>query len=97
MKMTVTLTEVYLAPRLAKDIVSYGKLESKGFELVYDGNKRALARRSDGTVAIDSNVLYIETTATRGMHSAGDAIMAALEERAMDADADGAHEAWLLH
>ena len=58
-KMTVTLTEVYLEPRLAKNIVSYGKLESKGFALVYDGNKRALARRSVGTFAIDSNVLYV--------------------------------------
>lgn len=100
-KVTVTLTEVYIAPRLAKNIVSYGKLESKGFALVYDGNKRALARRSDGTVvfdvAIDSNVLYVETTATRERHRAGDAIVAALEARAMDGDADDMHEASLLH
>ena len=59
MKMTATLTEVYLVPRLAKKIISYGKLESKGFALVYDGNKRALARRSDGTFAIVGNVLYV--------------------------------------
>ena len=60
---TVTLTEVYLAPRLSKDIVSYGKLQSRGFALVYDGDKRSLARRSDGAiafdVAIDSNVLHV--------------------------------------
>ena len=33
-KMDVTLTEVYLAPLLAKNIVSYGKLVRKGFALV---------------------------------------------------------------
>ena len=33
-KMNVTLTEVYLALRLAKNIVSYGKLVRKGFALV---------------------------------------------------------------
>ena len=61
----------------------------------------ALARRSVGSVsfyvAIDSNVLYVKTTATRGRHSAGDAIMAALEAHAMDGDADDMHEASLLH
>uniref|UniRef100_A0AAV1V1J0 CCHC-type domain-containing protein n=1 Tax=Peronospora matthiolae TaxID=2874970 RepID=A0AAV1V1J0_9STRA len=33
-KTIVTLTDVYLAPRLAKNIVSYGKLKSKGYGLV---------------------------------------------------------------
>uniref|UniRef100_A0AAV1TRZ9 Retrovirus-related Pol polyprotein from transposon TNT 1-94-like beta-barrel domain-containing protein n=1 Tax=Peronospora matthiolae TaxID=2874970 RepID=A0AAV1TRZ9_9STRA len=100
-KTIVTLTDVYLAPRLAKNIVSYGKLESKGYGLVYDGDKRALARRSDGLVAFDvatdSNVLYVETTATSRRHGAGDAILAALEAHSADASADDAHEASLLH
>ena len=68
-KMNVTLTEVYLALRLAKNIVSYGKMEIKGFALVDDGEKRALSRRRDGTfmidVAINRKVLYNETTETR--------------------------------
>ena len=92
---------VFLAPRLTKNIVLYGKLESKRFALVYNGNKRVLARRRDGTVvfdvAINNNVLYVKTTATHGRHSAEDAIMAALEARAMNADADGMHKASLLH
>ena len=100
MKIDVTLTEVCLAPRLTKNIVLYGKLEIKGFALVYDSNKRALARCSDGTfvfdVAINSSVLYVETTATRGRHNAEDAIMDSLEARAMDADAEGVHESSLL-
>ena len=33
----VTLTEVYLAPELSRNIISYGKLEHKGFRIVYDG------------------------------------------------------------
>ena len=83
-KTSVTLTEVYLAPRLAKNIVSYGRLERKGFALVFDA-------------AIDSNVLHGETTATHGRHSAEDAIMAALEALETNDDTDGAHEASLLH
>ena len=97
----VTLTDVYLAPRLAKNIVSYGKLESKGYALAYDGDNRALARRIDGVVAFDvatdSNVLYVQTPVKCGGHGAGDAIMAALEANSVDASADDAHEASLLH
>ena len=48
-------------------------------------------------VAINSNVLYFRTTEKRGRHSAEDAIKAALESLATDADADGVHEASLLH
>ena len=40
--------------------------------------------------------MYAETTAIQGRHSAIDAIMAALEAQAMDADADDVHEASLL-
>ena len=68
---------------------------------MYNGDKRALARRSDGTavfdVTIDSNMRYVETATTRGRQSAKDAIMAALEARAMNADAEDVHEASLLH
>uniref|UniRef100_A0AAV1TH46 GAG-pre-integrase domain-containing protein n=1 Tax=Peronospora matthiolae TaxID=2874970 RepID=A0AAV1TH46_9STRA len=100
-KKSMKLTEVYLAPRLAKNIVSYGKRECKWFALVYDGGKRALARPSDRAVAfdvaIDSIVLYFETTATRGRHGAEDAIMTALEAIATNVDACGTHEASLQH
>ena len=60
----VTLTDMYMAPRLEKNIVSYGKLESKGFALTYDKKRRTFARRSDGAVAFDvvmkSNVLHVK-------------------------------------
>ena len=98
---TVMLTDVYLAPRLAKNIVSYGKLERKGFTLVYDGEKRALARRSDGVIAFDasmaSNVLYVEMTATHDRHGAGEAIMATLEADATTDVASDVQEGTLMH
>ena len=50
---TVMLTDVQLAPRLGMNIVSYVNLEIKGFDLVYDGEKIALARHSDGAIAFD--------------------------------------------
>ena len=62
---TVKLTDVYLATELERNIISYGKLELKGFGLVYDGASRALAKRSNGEVAFDltmeNNVLYVKT------------------------------------
>ena len=68
---------------------------------MYDGNKSALAPCSDGRVAFDvainSNVLYVETTMTRGRHSADDAIMAALEAHAVEMDAVEVQEGTLLH
>ncbi|CAI5703663.1 unnamed protein product [Peronospora effusa] len=97
MKMNVTPIEVYLASRLAKNKVSYGNLERKVFFFMYEGNKRAIARSSDGTVVFDSNVLYVETKATRGKHSANVPLMAALSAREMDDDAFGVHESSLLH
>lgn len=73
----------------------------KGFYLVYNGEKRSLARRSDGgiavDVAIDSNVLYVERTATRGKHGAGDAIMTALEAGATTDVTSDVQEGTLLH
>ena len=80
---TVTHTDIYLAPRLAKNIVSYGKLEQEKLELVYYGDKRWLAQSSDGTVAFDvvmeRNVLHVQTTTTkRQQEQASNAIMAAI-------------------
>ena len=67
---TVVLTDVYVARRLSKNIVSYGKLEIKGFALVYDLKGRALEQRNDGAVAFDvemgRNVLYVKISAKKG-------------------------------
>uniref|UniRef100_A0AAV1UHD3 Retrovirus-related Pol polyprotein from transposon TNT 1-94-like beta-barrel domain-containing protein n=1 Tax=Peronospora matthiolae TaxID=2874970 RepID=A0AAV1UHD3_9STRA len=59
------LTDVFLAPELVRNLMSYGKLDRKGFGLVYDGTTRGLAKRRDGEVAFDVmmryNVLYVRT------------------------------------
>ena len=97
----MTLTDVYLAPRLEKNIVSYGKLESKEFALTYDRKRRAFARRSDGAVAFDvvmkSNVLYVKVSAKKERQRAGDTIMAALELGASADVASDVQEGTLLH
>uniref|UniRef100_A0AAV1U906 GAG-pre-integrase domain-containing protein n=1 Tax=Peronospora matthiolae TaxID=2874970 RepID=A0AAV1U906_9STRA len=82
---TVKLSEVYLATELELNIVSYGKLELKGFKLVYDGATRSLANRSNGEVAFDltmeNNVLYVETVKTSHLRSMpSDVLMAILAE-----------------
>uniref|UniRef100_A0AAV1U6N4 Integrase catalytic domain-containing protein n=1 Tax=Peronospora matthiolae TaxID=2874970 RepID=A0AAV1U6N4_9STRA len=98
----VAFTDVYLAPRLAKNIVSYGKLANKGYALERSGDRRSLARCRDDAVAfdvtIDSNLLYVVKKATRDKEGAGgDAIMAALEAHATETNADEPHESSLLH
>ena len=63
----VTLTDLYLAPELARNIMSYGKLERKVFGLAYDDESRVLARWSNDQVtfdvSMDHNVRYVQTVA----------------------------------
>ena len=85
----VTLTEVYLAPGLSRKIISYGKLEKKGFGLAYNGAKRALVRRSDGEVvfdiSMDNNVLYVDTVDTKcSPSSLSDLLTAIMTHDTMD-------------
>lgn len=60
---TITLTDVYLVPQLARNFVSYGKLEQKRFMILYSESSRSLVRRSDGAIAfyvsMQTNVLYV--------------------------------------
>ena len=77
----MALTDVYLAPELSRNIMSYGKLEFKGFGLVYNGESRVLVRRSNGQVAfdvgMDHNVLYVQTVAAaREPRAPSDVLMA---------------------
>ena len=78
----ITLTEVYLAPGLSRNIISYGKLERKGFGLVYAGTKRAVVRRSDGEVvfdiSIDNDVLYVKTVVIKRSPSTPSDVMMAI-------------------
>ena len=64
---TVMLMDMYLAPRIVKTIVLYGKLGRKGFALVYDEVKRTLVRRNYGAIAFNvvtgSNMRYFDVIA----------------------------------
>ena len=97
----VTLTDVYLELRLAKNIILHGKLERRGFALVYDGEKRELVRRSDGAVALDvemdSNVFYVVRPENQDKHCAFDAVIAALEDGATAEVVGDVQESTLLH
>ena len=82
-KKTVTLTDVYMAPQLTCNIVSFEELEQKGLGLVYNDGARSLARRSDGEVAFDvttkNNVLFVVMATVRPEIEAADVIMTVLE------------------
>uniref|UniRef100_A0AAV1V3T6 CCHC-type domain-containing protein n=1 Tax=Peronospora matthiolae TaxID=2874970 RepID=A0AAV1V3T6_9STRA len=62
---TDKLTNVYYSPSLARNIISCGKIDQKGYSLKYPNGKRSVARRSDGQVAFDvtmeNSVLIVET------------------------------------
>ena len=61
----VRITDVYYAPMLARNILSYGKLELKGCGLVYENGQRTIRSFSTGGVIFDiamqNNVLIVET------------------------------------
>ena len=63
----VLLTNVYFAPSLARNIVSYENLNANGYALTYARRKRVVARRSDDHVVFDvvlqNSVLVVKTVA----------------------------------
>uniref|UniRef100_A0AAV1VBL6 Uncharacterized protein n=1 Tax=Peronospora matthiolae TaxID=2874970 RepID=A0AAV1VBL6_9STRA len=83
-EIIVTLMDAYLEPRLAKNIFLHDKIDIKAFALVYDGEKCALSRRSEGVftfdVAMESYVISVFRPENHGKHSAGDATIAVLED-----------------
>ncbi|CAH0483070.1 unnamed protein product [Peronospora belbahrii] len=52
-KSTVLLMNVYFASSVARNIVSYGKLDTSGYTLLYLNGKRVVARRSDVLAVFD--------------------------------------------
>ena len=57
---------------LVRSIMSYRKLEIKGYGLAYDGESRVLVRRSNDKVAfeisMDHNVLQVQTRVVIVLH-----------------------------
>ena len=97
----VKITDVYLAPRLARNILSYVRLERKGYQICYDGAKRVLSRRSDGRavfdVLMDNNVLYVDTSGPDGNHQVGCALVASLETAGNEGTDGDVQEGSLMH
>ena len=65
--------------------MSYGKINRKGFKLVYSGATCALVRRSNGEVIFDikmrDSVFYVKTVAkTRNLGTSSDVLMAILTQ-----------------
>ncbi|ETO84786.1 hypothetical protein F444_01317, partial [Phytophthora nicotianae P1976] len=60
---TVKLTDVYYAAGVIHNLISYGKLDEKGYTLTYKGGRRVVAAKVDGSVAFDvhlrRNVLVV--------------------------------------
>ncbi|KAE9281459.1 hypothetical protein PR003_g27672, partial [Phytophthora rubi] len=61
----VVISNVYFGERLAQNLLSYCKLEEKGFALVYKGKRRYLARVADGARVFEvekmNGVLVVNT------------------------------------
>ena len=62
---TVLLTNMYFAPSLTRNIVSYGKLDANGYALTYASGKRVVASRNDDHVVFNvvkqNSVLVVRT------------------------------------
>ena len=61
----ISLTEVYYAPKLTRNIVSYGIIELKGYALGYKDGQRSIISLTTGDIIFDvamhNNVLLLET------------------------------------
>nr|CCA16585.1 AlNc14C23G2345 [Albugo laibachii Nc14] len=88
---TVRLTDVHLTPFITRNIISYGKLEHKGFKLVYVDGLRSLVYSKTGAVVfdvqMDNHVLVLQAGSKRWRKESHDVSMAVINEEA-SADAD---------
>ena len=95
------LTELYYTPLLARKIVSYGKLELKGYKLKYKNNRRALISLNTGSVVFDvamcNNVVHIETQEERPDERIAQAVIAAINEAKNNEVDEGVHSGTLMN
>lgn len=78
----VRLTDLYYAPGLARNIISYGRLEHKGFVLGYKKEQRVVYERRSGQAAfdvqMDNNILVVQVNPECVRGEPRDVIMAIL-------------------
>ena len=99
---TELLTNVYFASRLARNNVSYGKLNTSGYALSYSNAKRIVARRIDALAVFDvvirNSVLVVRTVGMLARTTDPvDVIMDALHEKLAADTSPVMHRGSLLH
>lgn len=85
---TVKLTDVYFSEDIVHNIISYGKLVAKGYELARRAGRRVVAAENGGQVAFDvdvrRNVLVVAGTVQARSRLPSEVIMAALDKEASE-------------
>ncbi|KAG2996003.1 hypothetical protein PC121_g20295 [Phytophthora cactorum] len=86
---SVKLTDVYYAASVLHNLISYGKLDEKGYTLTHRNGQRVMAAKDGSDVAFDvamrRNVLVVHST-VENQERASDVIMAALDREVSAAD-----------
>ncbi|KAG2858894.1 hypothetical protein PC129_g7246 [Phytophthora cactorum] len=86
---SVKLTDVYYAASVMHNLISYGKLDEKGYTLTHRNGQRVIAAKVGSDVAFDvamrRNVLVVHGTVEKH-ECASDVIMAALDREVSAAD-----------
>ncbi|GMF42895.1 unnamed protein product [Phytophthora fragariaefolia] len=83
-EQVVELTNVYFAPDVVHNLISYGQLDKRGFELRQQAGRRVVAAKDGGRVAFDvemrRNVLVVRAAVGPRHELPSDVIMAALSQ-----------------
>ena len=97
----IRLTEVYFALLLTRNIVSYEKLEQKGYGIKYKDNRRALISLTTGGTVFDmamcNNVLVLEMKDEKVDVGMVGTVLAALDEALKQGDDGVVHKGTLMH
>ncbi|KAG4053825.1 hypothetical protein PC123_g11022 [Phytophthora cactorum] len=83
---TMKLTEVYYAEGVVQNLISYGRLEEKGYASTYKNGHRDVAAKDDGRAVFDvdlrRNVLVVRGAGEKNKGNIWKVIMAVLEREA---------------
>jgi hypothetical protein len=87
-EQVVELTNVYFAKDVVHNLISYGVLDKRGYELTQRAGRRVVAAKDGGRVAFDvdvrRNVLVVPATVASRHELPSDVIMAALSQELSD-------------
>ncbi|KAE9162302.1 hypothetical protein PF004_g30532 [Phytophthora fragariae] len=87
-EQTVRLVDVYYAANVVHNIISYGKMDRKGYVLAERGGRRVLAAKDGGRVAFDEDlqrtVLVVHASVVKIRAAPSQVIMAVLDNEASE-------------